>query len=336
MTDKEPVGHAKAKDTDVKPVPTPKPPSASPQPAASTPSPATSPCVSTASLQRTVELRAALLRELRQLEDELSVSKSIHVRCAFEPQKRTGSVDIRKDGGICPAYSSLKFQLAQAGFDVPLPTLTVQWSPSGTPDKASEAARGSQVTPGATTFAGIVYRIPEWFSVSVSRSLKGELGTGGDTVSSTSDIVATGSDAVAIAGGVVALPQFGRLFATSFDGADLGGGKELKIELHEGQGSLKTLSFKNTAVKTEQIQRVVDGALSAARAGQRPEVDEVTRLQQETARAYAEKKYLEAMKELEAAKRTPAPEPTFREPERVPPAPTVEVPAPLPPTLRRR
>jgi hypothetical protein len=314
--------------TDIKPLPVPRS-----APLSTAPPPVLGPCVSTADLQKTLELRVALLAEIQKLDEQLHLTRAVHIVCAFEPPKRIGHVEIRREGGMCPAYAALKLQLAQGGFDVPLPTLVVQWASANLHEKgsATEQPRSLPLPPGSSSYAGLVYRIPEWFAVTVSRSLRSDTAGGSDVVPTTSEVVAVESDLVAIAGDVVPLPQFGRLVATSFDEADMRSGRELKIELHEGQGSLKTLAVKNTPIKPEQVLRAVDAAVAVKQAGRRPEVDETTRLQNETKRVLAEQEYLEALKHLEEIKHPRASEsgtPTKRTPvnsprESLPPSPEI-------------
>jgi hypothetical protein len=265
------------------------------------------PCVTTDDLHKTLELRGALLKEINELNGELSVSKDVRIQCAFEPTKRLGSVDLRKDGGVCPAYTALKLKLAQIGFDVPLPALTVQWQSTSATDKPTGEKGGAEPPPRTydTSYEGIVYRIPEWFSVTVSKSSHGDEAQSADSSS-------TSGDVVAIAGDIVALPQFGKLMATSFDKADLRTGKELKIELHEGLGSLKRLSFKATPPDPKQVKQLLDAIPLPKQAPPPVLVDETTRIQEETRRVLAEKAYLDALKELEGAKQQPEKAPPKR------------------------
>jgi hypothetical protein len=299
---------AKGKPTDPKTAPDGK--------AAAPTAQASAPCVTAADLRRTAELRKVLLRELDELNRELFVSKDVRVQCSFEPTRRLGSVDFRQDGGVCPAYGALQRKLAQVGFDVPLPGLTVQWQSTSAADRSAGgkggASPGDPVGTGLPkpvdgTYAGIVYRIPEWFSVTVSRRASGDGATGAERGSTSGDVVPLGSDAVAIAGDVVALPQFGKLMTTSFDKADLRTGKELRIELHEGQGSLKRLSFRATPYEPKQVEPLLN-AIPFPKAAPAPVlVDETTRLQEETKRALAEKAFIEAQRQLEQAKQQQPP-----------------------------
>jgi hypothetical protein len=303
---------AKAKTADTKPPPNPKAaPPPPPPPPPSGPPPLL--CASTEDLKKAIELRKAVLKELKELNQELSVSQEVRINCAFEPPKRLGSVDIRKDGGVCPAYTALKLQLAQTGFDVPLPTLTVQWASANSPDKpvSEKASAEPTALPRAdnATFPGIVYRIPEWFTVTVTRNTRGEAAAASDITSLSGDVVAISGDVVAVAGDVIALPQFGKLVTTSFNDKDLRAGRELRVELHQGQGSLKRLSFKATPIDPNKIRQAVEGIPTPKPSPPSPPpVDEITRIHNETKRILAEKAYIEALKELDELKRQRASE----------------------------
>lgn len=302
---------AKARAADPKSPPNPK--ALPPPPPPSGPPPL--PCVSTEDLRKALELRKAVLRELHDLDQSLSVSKEVRISCAFEPPKRVGSVDIRKDGGVCPAYTALKLQLAQSGFDVPLPALTVQWASANNPDKPVSEKSLAEPTPlprgENATFPGIVYRIPEWFTVTVTRSTRAEAAASSDITSLSGDVVSISGDVVAVAGDVIALPQFGKLVTTSFNDKDIRAGRELRVELHQGQGSLKRLSFKATPIDSSKIRQAVEGISipkPAPAPPAPPKVDEITRINNETKRILAEKAYVEALKELDELKRQRASE----------------------------
>jgi hypothetical protein len=323
-----PASPAKPKAADPKAPPGPKA-SAPPPPAGPPPLP----CVSTEDLRKALELRKAVLKEINDLDQELSVSKEVRIHCAFEPPKRTGSVDIRKDGGVCPAYTALKLQLAQTGFDVPLPTLTVQWAATNVSDKAVPDKGGAEPADlsklGEAPYPGIVYRIPEWFTVTVTRSSRGEAAASSD-ITSPGDVVAISGDVVAVAGDVVALPQFGKLITTSFNDRDLRTGRELRVELHRGQGSLKRLSYRATPIDPDRIRQAAEIIPTPKPA---PPVDEVTRINDETRRVLAQKAYVEALKELDELRHqraTESPPPSGRPPPVYTAEPEESRPAPIP------
>ena len=97
-------------------------------------------------------------------------------------------------------------------------------------------------------------------------------------------------------------PQLGGFGLMAVDQDDLRPDKHLKVELHQGLGSVKKVESTATPLSVDTAKKVSDAALSAVTTVKDADL---AKLEEDTKRLEAQKKYLDARKELEKAQAEP-------------------------------
>ncbi len=221
-----------------------------------------------AGMDKIVALRKKIQTEIAAIDGELVKTLSVPVTCVLDPSAKD-AFSISESGGDCPAYAAVREALTAADVEVksPLPGLTVTLDGLG----GKHAATGAM-----QEVHGFVYRVPAWFRVQVTSEHKSQVQK------------------------ILAIPQRGQLAVFGLDDDDLRAGKTVEVSLHPSLGMLSEVKLNGEPVDLDSARKLVGSATSMATLGGDLEL---ARLQQQTALAEAQAKYLQDMADLEKARK---------------------------------
>lgn len=249
---------------------------------------------------RTKPVLEALYVELAEVEAELKETISLPVVCSISPAS-----DLMADVGdkgtqvfvidpnkamTCPEYAHIKAWLGGSGLtQAPLlPTLSLEMTPQASMERTYSAddqwyrLTKAVGVAGTGTVAGVVYRVPAWFEVSVV------------------------SDQGPLLKETLAIPQLGRLAALTVKSEAMRRNRTLQISLHPGLGSLNEVHYALSPMDLEAAKTLTDTVLDTpnrkAQIQAAQAQAEIDRINAQLSLMAAQQELDEALKAIEEAK----------------------------------